>query len=194
MHTQAQKHNCLPFLLARSSFRGLSKNMASEEDAFKRQEKHRLRATDLPLLWTCCCLGPGRALHTETSTTPRRLPNTTVYRIFLLERNWKLLYSTKSILLPIPAHSISLLPILQIKSACRNNCVQYRDRLGKGCYFHFLYVKLLEKRKHMLIRGYGRKQRRAGSLLCCVVVTNLGVSSFIINSMRALLSQYPLGG
>lgn len=45
------KHKCVPFLLARSSFRGLSKNMASEEDAFERQEKQSsLRAPDLPLL------------------------------------------------------------------------------------------------------------------------------------------------
>lgn len=50
-HTHAQKHKCVPFLLARSSFRGLSKNMASEEDAFERQEKQSsLRAPDLPLL------------------------------------------------------------------------------------------------------------------------------------------------
>ena len=50
-HTHTQKHKCVPFLLARSSFRGLSKNMASEEDAFERQEKQSsLRAPDLPLL------------------------------------------------------------------------------------------------------------------------------------------------
>lgn len=36
-HTHTQ-HKCVPFLLARSSFRGLSKNMASEEDAFERQK------------------------------------------------------------------------------------------------------------------------------------------------------------
>lgn len=58
--THAHKHKCVPFLLARSSFRGLSKNMASEEDAFKRQEKSSLRVPDLPLLKTCCWLGSGR--------------------------------------------------------------------------------------------------------------------------------------
>lgn len=36
--THADKHKCVPFLFARSSFRGLSKNIASEEDAFERQE------------------------------------------------------------------------------------------------------------------------------------------------------------
>ncbi len=38
-HTHTKKHNGVPFLLARSSFRGLSKNMASEEDAFKKTRK-----------------------------------------------------------------------------------------------------------------------------------------------------------
>lgn len=41
-HTHTQ-HKCVPFLLARSSFRGLSKNMASEEDAFERQKKQKTK-------------------------------------------------------------------------------------------------------------------------------------------------------
>lgn len=50
-HTRTHKHKCVPFLLARSSFRGLNKNMASEEDVFERQEKQSsLRAPNLPLL------------------------------------------------------------------------------------------------------------------------------------------------
>lgn len=49
-HTHADKHKCVPFLFARSSFRGLSKNMASEEDAFERQETQiRLRAPGFPV-------------------------------------------------------------------------------------------------------------------------------------------------
>lgn len=91
--------------------------------------------------------GPSPRAHTETSTTPRRLPNTTVlYTEYSCSRGTgNGCIVPRAYDSPSPPLSISLLPVLQINSACRNNCVQYHDRLGKGCYFHFLYVKSLEK-------------------------------------------------
>lgn len=134
-HTHTSKHKCVPFLLARSSFRGLSKNMASEEDAFKRQEKQSsLRAPDL--LQTCCWLGPGRG-PPEGPHRGRHNPQDPAW--YYAERPCLrgTVYSAS------PPISISLLSILQINSACRNNCVQHHDRLRKACYFYFLYKELL---------------------------------------------------
>lgn len=92
-HTHAHKHECVPFLLARSSFRGLSKNMASEEDAFERQEKQSsLRAPDLPLLQTCCWLDPGKGPPEGPHRDQHRPPGAClkICRTSLLERNWEL--------------------------------------------------------------------------------------------------------
>lgn len=121
--THAHKYKRVPFLLARSSFRGLSKNMASEEDAFKRQEKQgSLRAADFPLLEMCCWLCPGRNSlrgHTETSTIPRSPSNT----MPLLEKKSGCILRVDSFMSPLIL--VSVLYILKINSACRNNCMQW---------------------------------------------------------------------
>lgn len=65
---------CVPFLLVRSSFRGLNNNMASEENALERQEKQIcLRAPAVPLLGTCLLVDLDRATHTETQIGFRSL-------------------------------------------------------------------------------------------------------------------------
>lgn len=60
--THTQTNTSVPFLFARSSFRGLSKNMASEEDALKKKETQIcLRVPGFPFSKIWRCLGQASA-------------------------------------------------------------------------------------------------------------------------------------
>lgn len=60
--THADKHKCVPFLFARSSFRGLSKNMASEGMHSKdKKTQIRLRAPGFSSSKTWCWLSLASA-------------------------------------------------------------------------------------------------------------------------------------
>lgn len=63
-----------------------------------------------------------------------------------------------------PPISISPLPILQIKSACRNNCVQHGDRLLPPLSISGLALtqKQKETRAHNEVRDGGREGRTEG--------------------------------
>lgn len=91
-HTRTHKHECVPFLLARSTFKGLSKNMASEEEAFQRKEKQsRLSASDLPLLQALLVAGPRPGPPQGAKHSPVQSPRVCpiLCKLSPPEKNWE---------------------------------------------------------------------------------------------------------
>lgn len=92
---------------------------------------------------------------------------------------------------PIP---ISLLSILHINSACRNNCVQHHDRLGKNLLLLVPVCRIALNRKTWTDEEL-REATREGNPFCyCFVMTNFGVGSFIFNNLKQTAGPPSTGG
>lgn len=132
----------------------------------------RLRAPGLPFSKTWCWLGRASAFRTPLPGGSAKKTCRTLCTISRPEEELgKLVFYSERISLFSPPISISPLTILQIKSACRNNCVQHGDRLLRLVSISGLALTLkknkTKRRARSEVRDGGREGKRSRAQPAC---------------------------